>query len=248
MALALRRPPWAATIAVIPALALLLTLGTWQIKRLHWKEGLLAELARAEKVADEDLPTYHDVPALSALTPPVRIRTAGKYEGPGLLLEPRTWQGRPGYHLIAPLRLDKGGIVMVNRGWISWQDAKKTASPGGRVAVTGLLRRPDRANFFVPANNAATGQWYRLDPAAMAAALVPDAKERGDVAPYTLYADGETAGAGIAEVAGVSESEPVREALRWNPPNNHLGYALFWYCMAGVLLVMYGLSFMRRSG
>ena len=44
----------AATAAFLAALAILLSLGTWQVQRLHWKEQLLAEMA--ERRAEAPLP------------------------------------------------------------------------------------------------------------------------------------------------------------------------------------------------
>lgn len=36
------RPTFWTTVFTIPALILLLGLGTWQVERLHWKENLIA--------------------------------------------------------------------------------------------------------------------------------------------------------------------------------------------------------------
>ena len=40
-----RKLPIFTGIAVLIALAILISLGTWQVERLHWKEGLLADIA-----------------------------------------------------------------------------------------------------------------------------------------------------------------------------------------------------------
>ena len=37
------RPTFWATVFTVPALAILLALGTWQVQRLHWKEGEIAK-------------------------------------------------------------------------------------------------------------------------------------------------------------------------------------------------------------
>src|SRR4051812_37011399 len=39
-----RRFPIGLTLAVVIAFAILVALGTWQVQRLHWKEGLLARI------------------------------------------------------------------------------------------------------------------------------------------------------------------------------------------------------------
>ena len=37
------RPQFWPTVFTVPAVLALLALGTWQVQRLHWKEGLIAE-------------------------------------------------------------------------------------------------------------------------------------------------------------------------------------------------------------
>jgi len=40
-----RRFPVGLTVATLAGLAILCSLGVWQVRRLHWKEGLLARIA-----------------------------------------------------------------------------------------------------------------------------------------------------------------------------------------------------------
>ena len=52
----LKRFPWGLTITVIIALGILISLGVWQLYRLHWKEGVLAQRAALRDVEVETLP------------------------------------------------------------------------------------------------------------------------------------------------------------------------------------------------
>jgi surfeit locus 1 family protein len=124
--------------------------------------------------------------------------------------------------------------VLVNRGWVPY-DAKDAAPPAGPVTVHGVFHRAQRDNPFVPANDPAKGKWYRWDLPQMAQA----AGEK-ELAPLVLYEEGEEGGENGA-------GHPVREALVWSPPNNHLGYAIFWYATAFTLAVIYYLRFIRKS-
>ncbi len=53
----IRRIPIIPTIVVLAAVALMISLGLWQIRRAHWKEGLLAQYAQAEKLPPITWPT-----------------------------------------------------------------------------------------------------------------------------------------------------------------------------------------------
>ena len=52
----IRRLLWPGVMATA-MLAVLLGLGTWQVQRLHWKRGLLAQIARAEAAPAVPLPS-----------------------------------------------------------------------------------------------------------------------------------------------------------------------------------------------
>ena len=226
----MRRPPVAASIATLCVVLLLCALGAWQVQRLHWKENLLVQLDHA--YADPAPPFFTSAMiAENATRDFAAARLQGEFiPGRHLLLGIRTWDGQPGYHLIAPLRLRDGGMVLINRGWVPVHPPAATlGSPAGTVTLRGILHRPDRSNPFVPPNDPARQRWYRWDLPLMARALGQDR-----LAPMILY-DLDT---------GVSGS-PVTAALHWTLPNSHLGYALFWFGMAGALIVVYVLRFLR---
>jgi surfeit locus 1 family protein len=230
----MRQPPVMATLSCLAAFALLCALGAWQVQRLHWKEGLIAQLDAA--YGDRNPPVFDnaavDMRAASGKDF-AAARMRGRFTGRQLLLGIRTWQGQAGYHVLAALEIP-GGAVIVNRGWISVTGRKAVPPlPSGPVTVRGILHRPDRANPFVPANDPAAGTWYRWDMAAMAQALGVR-----QLAPLVLYEQEET---------GMTQDLPVRDALRWELPNSHRGYAFFWFSMAGVLAVIWYFRFVKKA-
>src|SRR5450432_2351715 len=121
----------------VPAFLVLLGLGAWQLERLHWKEGLIA--ARAAALAAPPVAVPRDAAAASAMEfRPVRAT--------GVFLNDREFflgasdeAGTTGYHVITPLRLDDGALLLVDRGWIpgSLKDpAKRQAGePAGTVTI-----------------------------------------------------------------------------------------------------------------
>lgn len=228
-----RQLPLWATLFTLAGLALLCALGTWQLKRAAWKDGLIAQ--RDAILAQPPAP--YDGARLRAVTAGddarfiAYITLQGAYlHDRAILIGPRTRQGETGHHLITPLELDDGTVILVNRGWTY----RATVPPAARAAikVTGHLRTPETPNRFVPANDPARHQWHSLDIPAMARHMGIPA-----LSPYILYATAEDPAA----------SPAIPHDLVTALPANHRAYALFWFTMALVLAGIYALRFLRRS-
>lgn len=219
-----------ATLLTVAAVAVLCGLGTWQIQRLHWKENLLAQIAAAREAGPQDIAD------IDAADVPLYARLKGHYiSGTRFLVGPRTYDGAAGYHIVMPLLTDHGA-VLVNRGWVPEGQQDSIAPPQGSVTVTGMLRAPDPGNVFTPPNAPDKNAWFRFDLQRMAVAAKVDT-----LAPLVMYAE--------SEVPESASLQPVRAALAWSPPNNHMQYAVFWFTMAAALCVIYVLRFMvgRKS-
>ena len=217
------------------ALLVLLGLGTWQVQRLFWKEGLIAERHAAVAAAPIDLPA-----SLEAAQPLEfhRIRVSGRLANDReLYLGATSPNGRAGYQVITPLRLADGSSVLVNRGFIPQDrkapDSRAAGELDGDVTVTGLLRLPPagKPHWFIPANSPERNYWLYVDIPAMAAAAHLDR-----VLPFYVDADA-TPNPGGLPVGGQTPIEL---------PNDHLQYALTWYALAVGLAVIYILFVRRR--
>ena len=209
-------------------LAVLLGLGTWQLQRLAWKEALIAEIV-ARRAAEPlaSLPRAVD-PALEFR----RVSLAGRFlHDKEIRLQSRTRAGRSGVELVTPLALTDGSVVLVNRGWVPTEKAAPEARPetrvDGDVWVEGLVRVGERLGWATPANKPSDGLWFVAEPAQIAAFAGLDA------APYIVVVEGE----------GAALPRPRPPAAL--PPNDHLSYALTWYALAGVLVVVYTLAVRR---
>jgi surfeit locus 1 family protein len=135
----------------------------------------------------------------------------------------------PGYWVMTPLQLASGAFVIVNRGFVPLdrKDAatRRAGQVEGNVTVAGLLRMPEQANFFSPANDPSRNAWYRRDPGEIARALKIDR-----AAPFTVDADA------TPIPGGLPEGGRTRLAF----PNDHLGYALTWFGLALALAGVFG--------
>lgn len=220
----------APAIATLIAAALLIALGEWQLRRLAWKEGLLAAVAARVHAPPVEAPPESDWPKLEPADYEYRhVRLAGVFDGGKQVLvfrplaEPRGRYGGPGYLVMTPLRLASGAIVLVNRGFAP--DGVKGAAAmgldGGETTVVGLMRASETRNWFTPADDPAAGQWYTRDVAAIARA-----EGLTRTAPFFVDAD-----AGPDPAALPEGGETILDF-----PNNHFSYALTWFGMAAALV------------
>jgi surfeit locus 1 family protein len=219
----------AAGLALI-AFAILIALGTWQMRRLAWKEDLLAKIDTRMHAAPVPLPPEADWPRLNPDDYEYRhVVATGVFEHDKEALifrasGPNEGVSQPGYVVMTPLRLPDGAHVLVARGFVP--EARKDPATrregqvAGEVTVTGLLRAPESRNVFTPADDPAKGLWFTRDPA-----LVARHFGLARMAPFSIDADPGPIPGGWPK-AGVT---PV------DIPNNHLSYALTWYGLAATL-------------
>jgi surfeit locus 1 family protein len=220
------------TAMAVPALAVLLGLGTWQLQRHEWKSALIAAREAALAAPPIALPSSFDA-ARHAFR---RVRLEGRFlHEREMHTGPRTRDGQAGLEVITPLLLDDGSAVLVMRGWVpAARTAPETRAEGqvaGRVMVEGLIRRPAARGRFVPDNQPGDNIWFSPDAAAMAAHAGLDRAR-------DFFVEAGPA----ANPGGLPRGRRYRVAL----PNDHLGYAITWYALAVALLVIYILFVRRR--
>ncbi len=196
------------TLCLLPVLAILAGLGTWQVQRLRWKTELLAAFAAAEAGPATPLA---DPPAAYA-----KVFTEGRfaYEREALLgLEVRG--ATLGAHLLTPLIREGARPLLVDRGWVPMEGGAMSR-PDGVVRVEGYIRPGEEPGWFAATDDIANRRFYTFDPGAIGTALgVPG------TAPYGLVAMGPPT---------ASLPQPARHMPQ--PPNSHLGYAITWYGLA----------------
>ena len=214
-------------------LLVLLGLGTWQIERKAWKESLIDTLSRRVGDSPRELPPPAE---WLRMTPEnwefrrVRLRIEPTGEDEALVYTSgsalRDDVKSPGYFVFAPARLAGGGKVVVNRGYAPDKSAARTGSP---QEIVGALRWPEDPSWFVSAHSA--NVWYVRDHRAMAAQ-----KNWGTVAPFYIEQEAPVPSGGVPHPA------PLKVRLR----NDHLQYAITWYGLAAVLVVMFVIWAVKR--
>lgn len=232
------KAPVGLTIAVLIALSILIALGAWQLQRLKWKEGLLAQIAALQAAPARPLE-----PVLAQLSAGADVGyTRVAVVCPGLASAPFLQlyglkDGEAGTRLISACTLASGpyGAILVDRGFVADTiSARPPVEPRDRTptAVTGVLRVPDKATFVTPPNEPAANRWFSRDVPAMASAL-----SASRPAPVFLMAETSTNPAWAA-------LEPA--AMPAEIPNRHLEYALTWFGLAAALIGVYAALLWKR--
>ena len=198
--------------------AILMGLGMWQLQRLAWKEGVLAEIEARIQADPVALPAAPNKDADQYL--PVEVQ--GTFTGQGLdVLVSRKQQGA-GYRVIAVMET-AGRRVLIDRGFLP-EELRGTPRPGpeaGLITVKGNLLWPDEVDGFTPPPDSRTGLWFARDLPAMAQTLAAE--------PVLIVQ-----WAATLEDTAVDPMPVDTTSI----PNDHLGYAIQWFGLAAVWLGM----------
>lgn len=236
---AAERRVWFAAPLVLLALAILLGLGTWQVKRLYWKEALLADIEERRNAAPATVAEIEAIAKSGGDIEYRRVSLSGTFDHARERHFFATHQGRTGYYIYTPLTLADGRVLFVNRGFVPFEmkdPAKRSEGQvTGEVTITGLARAPlvAKPSSLLPDNDIAKNIFYWKDLAAMASSA--------DIPPdrlVKLFVD--------ADAAPNPGGWPQGGVTLIDLPNNHLQYAITWYGLAAALVIVAGFAYFRN--
>jgi surfeit locus 1 family protein len=219
------------TAFAVAGLAVLVGLGTWQLERKRWKEGLIARIAARVHGAPVPLSRAEELHHNGGDVEYMHVTAAGRFrhDKERYLYAPAA--SGLGWHVYAPLEVAPARFVWVNRGFVPDAQKDPATRPAGQVQgdveVRGLVRMPAARGWFTPDDDPAGNVWHWPDATAMQASAFGQGVM---VVPVTVDADAEPAPPGGLPRGGVT-----RLAL----PNRHLEYALTWYGLALTLVGVY---------
>lgn len=231
---------WAALVLVPIALIILLSLGTWQVSRLHWKEALLSDIQQRSTAAPVDIAELERLLASGDAVDYRHAMASGRYLNDKERHFLATFQGQSGFYLYTPLELADGRYLFVNRGFVPYDRKDPATRPEslveGEQTVTGLARAEltEKPSSLVPDNDERANIFYWKDRARMAASVGLPAER---VLPFFLDADSTPVPGGLPK-GGVTQIDL---------PNNHLQYVITWYGLALALVAVALAGLVRRK-
>lgn len=232
-----RRPSVLPHLLVLLAFALLIGLGVWQVKRLHYFNGLRRQIAELEtqppQPIDEVLSKVRSGQTIKLTR--VRLDCPDVETRPVLRLY---WinNGLAGYRLVTacPVAAGPYASILVDRGFVATPGAEPPRPiPGHPISqpVIGVLRSPNPKGLISARNDPVGNVWFWRDLPAMAHAL-----KAPNPAPVFL----------ILESPAPSTGEPRPTPIDVHFPNN-LSYAITWFGLAAGLAGVYLAKLLRKQ-
>ena len=229
------RSPWIPALAAVAAIAVFVSAGNWQGRRMAEKERLRAQYEAAVREAPVPLPA----PGAAADWDAWRyrpVRLEGEFDAAReIYIDNRVHAGRAGYHVVTPLKLGDGRVVLVNRGWVpqgpTRAELPRVSTPAGRVTVDGRINVPAAGYLELDRQPPAGRLWQNLDPVRFAAAT-------GIAVPPIV----------VEETAPAGDAGPLVRA--WPAPDfgvdKHRGYRMQWYALAALTAALCIFFLLRR--
>jgi surfeit locus 1 family protein len=218
---------WTTAALLVAAIAMLMSLGVWQLQRRVWKRDLIAAVQARVHAAPVPAPGPGDWARIDAAHDAYRrVWARGTFLNDRETLVQAVTEKGAGFWVMTPLKTDRGFTLLVNRGFVPAElkvpGARRAGRIEGETVVAGLLRITEPQGGFLRRNAPAQARWYSRDVAAIARA---DGLER--VAPYFIDADA-APNPGGWPLGGLT-------VIRF--PNSHLVYALTWFGLAAMTAV-----------
>ncbi len=212
------------------------SLGNWQMRRADYKEGIENKLSERQSAPPVSLNSASPNPEEIEFR---RVKVTGEFvQGWPVYLDNRPHEGRAGFYLVMPLKIDgTNRSVLIMRGWLPRDPADRSKLPAvptpiGTLTIEGTARR-------------SAGQLLQLGSAE---ALRPGAI----VQNLDMQQFEQTAELALQPIV-VEQTSSVQDGLvrDWPRPSagvdKHLGYAFQWYGLAVTALIFFVVTGIKRG-
>lgn len=202
------------------AFAGFMALGIWQVKRLAWKEDLIARVDARVHAEAVSAPARADWTTVNEASHEyLHVEVQGEFRSDAVSLVAAATEAGQGYWVMAPLQQPDDSWVYINQGFVPQSERQAAQAgaftPEGVVSVSGLLRMSHPGGGVLRDNVPDENRWYSRDVVAMATQ-----KGIAPVAPF--FVDAQASGADL----------PVGGLTVIQFRNNHLVYAITWFALA----------------
>ena len=209
------------SVFVIFFILVFISLGSWQIVRLNWKNNLILEIENSLKNPPVELTQYNKENYL-------KIKTSGSIDfDKQIYLYNLNDKGAPGFEVINPILIDNKNYL-INRGWIQFEKkGSKEINFFDENNIVGTLKLQGKKNIFKPNNDIEENYWFSLNRDYISKFTGKEFSE------YLIYLGG-------------NYELPKPKKITANISNNHKKYAITWFSLAISILLLY-LYFRKKN-
>ena len=195
------------------------SLGVWQLQRLIWKDSLIKNYneIRTSEAIDLSLAIKEEF---------IKIKSKGTINRNNKVFFPaKTYKGKAGIRLASEFISENGRIYLIDEGWFNNSDFEyfKNNNDNFKESITGYIRFPREEKFFTPKNDSIRNEWYT----------------------YNLEEISNYFPSNINQVFFIKKLNSNKENFLISSShihqfrNNHLQYAITWFCMSFAFLIMF---------
>ncbi|TAL65122.1 MAG: SURF1 family protein [Legionella sp.] len=218
-------PKWPMIMLTALFLGLFINLGIWQLQRAEEKRLMVAAQATQEKqkatvwTGTEELPSAYK-----------NIRLKGHYLPEIFFLDNQHQQHQWGYNVLSPLKLADGNVVIIDRGWVAGDPSRKVLPkvnfPQGFLNLQGSVYYPSAKQWVLGP------EMEKKENKVMVIERI-DVKLLSQILQKKVY----------PFIIRLDKQDPYGFVREWKivsmSPERHLGYALQWFAMALVILIIF---------
>jgi surfeit locus 1 family protein len=216
---------WSMLVLSLSLFLLFMDLGFWQIHRAQEKKNIITTHQMQQNLNPV---LWRPNPKLPV--PYERIQLKGRYVSQTFLLDNQHHQHQFGYDVLSPFELNDGSVVLIDRGWVEGDRSRrvfpKVLVPKNLIQLEGSVYFPSKKQWVLgpilekKENNTLILECFDEQ-------LVSQLLQK-TVYPFIIRLDEK-------DIHGF-----IREwELVTMPPQRHLAYALQWFVMAFVILIIF---------
>lgn len=226
-------PSWQMFFLACLVAGLFMRLGFWQLQRAEEKRNMLAtqhamtiQKPVSWKISDS-MPEQYQL-----------LKIEGKFLPPILLLDNQHIHHQFGYDVISPLLLADGRVVLVDRGWVSGDVSRQTfpevSLSTGTIKLVGSVFYPSSKTWVLgPSLEQIKSDLAIIELFDMS--LISQFLHKS-VYPFIIRL-------GREEQNGFTRKWPVVAML----PERHVAYALQWFALALVVVILFVVHNMKKK-
>ena len=218
-----RKPSLTGWAALFFTVALLLWLGGWQVQRLQEKQLLLEKIAAGRESPALALAELESMSEKDAAYRQVELKLTPICGEDLHRVTARSGYGK-GYFLLRPYHLNASQLLLVNEGFVGDREGKALACDASATQPMRVMLRPPYMRSLIGVkNHPEYNMWFTEDLNAMQTTL-----------PSPFYPL-------LAERFAEAEKQhfPIRFTGEVTLRNDHLGYAITWFSLSVVAVIMF---------